>query len=205
MTTTADALLVFARAPELGETKTRLAAGLGQQQALDAYRLMVERTLDTCVQSGLPVTLCLTDSTTETEAWLRSGLFSRMQQVGGDLGERMFNAIRSALRAGHRRVVLIGVDCPVMTTDYLHDAFDKLHHADLVLGPVEDGGYVLIGMRAEHSMLFEGINWGSADVLAATLTRARQAGLIVELLEQLWDVDTPQDWARYLAWSKQEG
>ena len=85
-----------------------------------------------------------------------------------------------------------------MTTEYIRQASTALAASDLVLGPAEDGGYVLIGCKQSHSELFANITWGSDTVLfAETLKRAEQLMLRVTLLGMLWDVDRPEDWARF--------
>jgi len=117
-------------------------------------------------------------------------------QRGSDLGERMQQAFADALRR-HRHVVLIGSDCPALTTTDLRLAVRCLRGAsDAVLAPAEDGGYVLIGLRRLRDALFADMAWGEASVLADTARAAREQGLRVRLLRTLWDVDRPEDLAR---------
>jgi rSAM/selenodomain-associated transferase 1 len=114
-------------------------------------------------------------------------------QVGADLGERMFFAIAQAFRRGFQRVVLVGADCPGVSTDILAQAFQALQDNDLVLGPTMDGGYYLIGLSRPLPALFDDMPWGGDQVLAQTMAVARRAGLQPALLACLADVDRPED------------
>jgi len=124
-------------------------------------------------------------------------------QRGADLGQRMYAALQRALRDAEF-ALLIGTDCPVMTGDYLDQACRQLQTGkDLVVGPAEDGGYVLIGARHGYSELFESIPWGTAEVLQATRERAQSLGLRYAELAVLWDLDTPADLARWRTQQRQ--
>ena len=114
-----------------------------------------------------------------------------VEQPEADLGERML----AALRAGAR--VVVGTDIPRMDSAYIEEALRRLENADIVLGPVEDGGYCLVAMNAPRASLFHGIEWGADDVLERTIARAAEAQLSVSLLETLWDVDAPDDYVRW--------
>jgi rSAM/selenodomain-associated transferase 1 len=201
----AGRLLIFARAPVAGAVKTRLAASIGAAAAARLYRELVQGTLDKALQARLaPVDLYVAPNT--THPFIRS-LAHRLpitvqQQQGADLGARMYNALRDSLR-NSEFVLLIGTDCPVMTGDYLDQACRQLQAGrDLVVGPAEDGGYVLIAARRAYRELFEAVPWGSAEVLQATRERAESLGLRYAELGVLWDLDTPADLAR---WRAQQG
>src|SRR5688500_1943944 len=114
----------------------------------------------------------------------------------------MARVIRRELAAGAARVVVIGTDCPEITTGDIGRAFTALETADVVLGPATDGGYYLIGVRAEHPELFGDIRWCAPDTLAVTLTRATAAGLRAHLLELRSDIDTADD---LQAWRRRRG
>jgi len=124
--------------------------------------------------------------------WLGAGQVYR-RQGSGDLGDRMHDAFQDGLRRGAKRMVVIGTDCPELTPRIVGDAFDGLAENDLVLGPAEDGGYYLIGLSRPTRALFEGISWGTSQVLDSTLEVARGLGLSVALLPRLGDVDRPED------------
>lgn len=119
------------------------------------------------------------------------------QQQGEGLGARMACAFRMALE-DYRYALLIGCDCPSLTPDDLESALSALSQGcDCVLGPAEDGGYVLIGANRLYQPLFDDMPWGSPLVLAATRERIRQLRLRLHELPLQWDIDTPEDLARY--------
>ncbi|MCZ6710580.1 MAG: TIGR04282 family arsenosugar biosynthesis glycosyltransferase, partial [Gammaproteobacteria bacterium] len=119
-------------------------------------------------------------------------------QQGDDLGARMSHAIQTCLDESGR-VLVVGTDCPDMTSGYVQQAVTALHNHDLVLGPAEDGGYGLIGLRKPAPSLFENMRWGTDTVLQVTLDRALRIGLSYELLTTIWDVDDAVDWDRFRA------
>ena len=201
MATAAHALIVFARAPELGQVKTRLAAGLGDIAALEIYRRLAGQVIS-AVRAGdsYSVTVAYTPAATEHLMceWLGPSTVLK-PQVGGDLGVRMAHAIDEALASGAQRVVVIGTDCPDVNAHVVEAAFQRLATSDAVLGPATDGGYYLIGMSSVHRQLFDDIPWSSPDTLGATLDRARASGISVALLEERRDIDTADDWRAWAA------
>ena len=193
-----DCLLIFARPPELGRVKTRLAAGIGAAAALAVYQELLAITR--AAAAGLP--------TVAKAVWLVEAAapaapddgwqgYPQQVQPAGDLGQRMQHAFAAAFAAGAGRVVIIGTDCPDLTTELLTGAFAQLAHADVVIGPATDGGYYLLGLRRPQPALFEGKAWSTAAVLPATLADARRLGLTVALLPALRDVDTAADLAAW--------
>ncbi len=119
----------------------------------------------------------------------------KWSQEGSDLGERMWRAAARALETAEG-VVIVGSDCPACDAAYLETALKELRRNEVVIGPAEDGGYVLIGLQRAERRLFEEISWGGADVLEKTLRRAERLGLGVKRLATRWDVDRPEDLAR---------
>jgi rSAM/selenodomain-associated transferase 1 len=117
-------------------------------------------------------------------------------QVGNNLGMRMYHALSITLSQAEF-ALLIGCDCPALDSAYLTRACDLLAgDVSLVLGPAEDGGYVLIGARRAARRLFEGIEWGTHRVLDQTRARLRSLGWRWGELEAMWDIDRPADLAR---------
>jgi rSAM/selenodomain-associated transferase 1 len=191
--TTLDvAVLVFARAPLAGRVKRRLMPRLGAAEAARLHLRLTRRALRTAAAARLgPVTLHLT---------AKHALFPRSSlQRGKDLGERMQRALSAALQR-HRAAILIGADCPALRPADLRRAARWLAGGcEVVLGPAEDGGYVLIAARRLPPGLFEGIAWGTSGVFAATAARLDAARCRWRALQPLWDVDRPQDLERLRA------
>ncbi|OON70217.1 TIGR04282 family arsenosugar biosynthesis glycosyltransferase [Hymenobacter sp. CRA2] len=192
-------LLIFARYPELGKVKTRLAAGLGPDAALAAYRQLLFHTQATVMPLPTGRTLWLAATPPLGAAPLWPGVPQRVQPATPDLGQRMEHAFEEAFDAGALRVVIIGTDCPQLSTDLLTEAFQLLHTHDVVLGPAHDGGYYLLGLSQPRAELFSGIKWSTATVLRDTRAIAERAGLSVALLPMLQDVDTAEDWQAWQA------
>lgn len=192
-------LLVFAKAPVPGRVKTRLAGKLGQRGAARLYKTLVSKTLNAAREANLcSIQLwCAPNARHGFFAACRRDYGVELQvQQGSDLGQRMDWALRHAL-AGCPYAVLIGGDCLSLRIDDLRSAFAALSAGqDAVLGPAEDGGYVLIGLRRPQPALFKGIQWGGAGVLAATRRRLKRTGLSWTELPPRWDIDRPADLRR---------
>lgn len=195
-------LCIFARAPVRGQVKRRIAKDLGDDTAFAAHVHLVERTLERCaVEDDYAVELCIGDGELDDpliQRWNDRFRITLTQQVGAELGSRMAHALSESLAAG-AIPVLIGSDCPTIDHDYVMTAFTHLEAVDVVLGPAEDGGYGLIGLKRVAGDLFNDMPWGSSGVLGATLERARSAGLSVAQLAPVQDVDTSSDWRVYTA------
>lgn len=197
-------LLLFTRYPQSGKVKTRLIARLGAQGAATLHARLTEqlicKTVEPLRQAGeaAPQICWCGGSEAAMQAWLGS-TWPLLPQQGRTLGERIEHAFAHAWRHGAERVLLIGSDCPDLTAEHLRSGFALLAEGqELVLGPAADGGYYLIGLRAEakkQTSLFVGIDWGTERVLAQTLRRAAQARLAYALLPELHDIDRPEDLA----------
>lgn len=192
-------LLVFTRYPELGKAKTRLIPALGVQGATELHKRMAEwaiaqgRELQDRHRGAIQLVVYFTGSTIQAmETWLGTDLVYR-SQAQGDLGERLYKAIEGGFREGRERIVVIGTDCPSLTSEVLTQAFDRLTSQDIVLGPAADGGYYLIGLSRPIAELFQGIDWGTSEVLAQTLKIANTLELSYFLLPVLADIDRPED------------
>jgi len=193
------ALIVFAKAPQPGRVKTRLAPLLGKGGAARLHARLVEEALRVAAQARF----------TRIELYcaprMRDPFFASLArryrvalraQGAGDLGARMRRAFERVLRAADA-AVLIGTDCPVLRPADLRAAASALRDgADAVFCPAEDGGYALIGLRRVSSRLFAGIEWGSATVMPDARARLRSLGWRWRELRTVWDVDRPEDYAR---------
>jgi rSAM/selenodomain-associated transferase 1 len=198
----ACAVAVFAKAPEPGQVKTRLIARLGAGGAVRLHARLVRHAIETALASGVgPVELWCAP-TPSHPFFQELAVAHRLQlrhQCDGDLGARMAEAFRRLLDQCSR-AILIGTDCPARSAEDCRQARDALDQGmDAVLGPVEDGGYHLIGLRRSEPSVFEGIAWGTDRVLTQTRMRLSALGLRWHELPQRWDLDRPEDYQRLLA------
>lgn len=188
-------ILVFARAPEPGQVKTRLIPAVGADGAAALHRRLVEQQLERlCVEAVATVELWTTpDADHPFFAQLtRRWPIERHPQQGEDLGARMQHAAEQALTRANA-VILIGTDCPALDADYIRTASTGLRTADAVLGPALDGGYVLLGLRRTDPLLFTDIPWGTGRVAALTRQRLTRLGWRLAELPALADIDRPED------------
>ncbi len=207
-------VMQFAKWPRPGKVKTRLARHLGDDRALEvhcALTLQVRRALR---QTPFVDSELWWDQAPGDAFSLPPGMAQDWQcmmtepaavfavQQGEGLGPRMQHALQSGLRR-YGRAMVVGSDCPTVDAVYLQQASAALDHHDLVLIPAQDGGYVLIGARAQAAAALEllsaGIPWGTPQVLAATLAQVKRQGLSARLLATTWDVDELPDYERWLA------
>lgn len=190
-------LIVFAKYPAAGQAKTRLIPAVGPIEAADLQHRMTLRTLATARQfsreTGIDIEARSTGATAEQMEGLYGDDLRYRDQGEGDLGRRLHTAIAEGFGNGARTVVVVGTDCPALTTQHLWTAQRALTTTDLVVGPAVDGGYYLIGLRQPRKELFEGIMWSSERVLEQTLDIAGRLGLSTQLLELLADIDRPED------------
>jgi rSAM/selenodomain-associated transferase 2/rSAM/selenodomain-associated transferase 1 len=193
------AIAVFSKAPRAGETKTRLIPALGAAGAARLQRRLCLRSLDlACRAAHGKVTLWAAPD--HRQRFFRAVQAQRgialRSQTGSDLGERMSNAFVAHVGP----LLLIGTDCPALTEAHLVAAATALHDGhDAAFIPAEDGGYVLVGLRRPQPRLFEGIAWGSDQVMAQTRERLIALGLRWAEPATLWDVDRPEDLPRLAA------
>ena len=190
-------LIIFTRYPEPGKTKTRLISALGPEGAADLQRQMTEQTLicarRLAAQDPVILEVCFeSGGVSKFQKWLGNDLIF-VPQGNGDLGERMSRAFQRAFQGGARFVVLIGTDIPGFSADLAWEAFAALQNRDVVLGPANDGGYYLIGLRKIIPQLFAAIPWGTENVFSKTLEIAMGLRLRVHCLAPLNDVDRPED------------
>ncbi len=197
----AAGLSIMAKAPVPGLAKTRLTPLLGAAGAARAQRAFVLRALGTAADAALgPVTLwCAPDQGHRLFALLRQrfGIDTRAQP-DGLLGERMMAAMHAHFQAQpHMPWIVIGTDCPVLTSGQLQAMADALQTQDAALIPAEDGGYVALGLARPLASVFEDVAWSTSQVLAQTRERLRQSRARWTELPVLWDVDEPEDWQRW--------
>jgi uncharacterized protein len=187
-----NALVIFLKNAVLGKVKTRLAATIGNEAALQVYEKLFQHTIKEVQQTAADKFLYFSDFINE-EIALATTNFKQAVQHGNDLGERMYNAFKNNFDAKYKKVVIIGTDCPEVTTNICEAAFAALNIYDVVLGPAEDGGYYLIGLKAPHQILFTNIQWSTAHVLKDTITICQANNLSFFCLQTLIDIDEEKD------------
>jgi uncharacterized protein len=191
---------VFARAPVPGLTKTRLIPFLGEEGAAGLQGWMLQRTVAMALAADVgPVTLWC-EGDIEHRAFIRCrelGPLRIRPQVAGNIGRRMLAAVEES--PGTAGTLVIGTDCPVLGVEHLREAARSLADRDAVLIPVEDGGYVLIGMKTPSVGAFAGIDWSTPQVMAQTRQNLAALRWCWTELETLWDVDRPEDVERLAA------
>ena len=189
----------MARAPSaLG--KTRLAPYVADARLRALRRALLADTL-LVVSSLVEVDRFIFFTPDEAQAEMASlaaGTFALLPQRGDDLGQRMRFAFEDLLLdRGYASAILVGSDLPLLTASHFTAARASLQaDADLVIGPADDGGYYLIGLRAANAGLFEGIEWSTARVLSETIRAARRVGLAPKLIQPAYDIDTMEDLQR---------
>jgi rSAM/selenodomain-associated transferase 2/rSAM/selenodomain-associated transferase 1 len=189
-------LIIFTRYPVPGKTKTRLIPDLGPAGAAYVHRKLAENIIKEAKavreRGDIDLEICYTGGDIrQMQTWLGKSLSFREQEEG-DLGLRMFMAIKRALNEGNSKVVLIGTDIPGPVSEKIEKAFCALDEKEIVIGPAADGGYWLVGMK-NHCNIFEGITWGKESVLSQTLEAAEVKDFSVDLLAPVNDIDTADD------------
>lgn len=184
-------IIIFVKNPVVGTVKTRLAESIGDLKALEVYQDLMEK----CRQEALKVAckrhLFYSKAIVAIDAW-SSEHFEKKIQVEGDLGIKISDACKTVFQE-KGKVLIIGSDCYDLTDAIIQEAFDKLDHTDVVIGPANDGGYYLLGTKQFHPELFQDITWSTEKVLEETITRAKSKNLSFVLLKELIDLDTLED------------
>lgn len=192
-----DALVIVAKAPVIGQVKTRLCPPLSAAEAAELFRcFLIDTVARACTVPAVQV--CLAFTPPDSEALFRTLLpfpVRYLSQRGSSLGDRLVNIFADLLQEGFTRVVIMDSDSPTLPTPYVQEAFTLLDDAqhDAVFGPCSDGGYYLVGARAAHRELFEHIPWSTSAVLTETLAQARVHRLNIALLPSWYDVDNGAD------------
>ncbi len=185
-----NALIIFVRNPVLGKVKTRLAATIGNEKTLMLYNHLLQHTHAITKNLTVAKFVYYADYINEDDLW--NGNEKRLQQ-GDDLGERMKNAFTELFDAGFKNICIIGSDCYELTSNILADAFEKLKTADIVAGPVTDGGYYILGMNKPVTDFFINKEWSTGTVFGDTLKDAAALNFTLHQLPLLQDIDTEDD------------
>lgn len=188
--TSKSALIIFARNPELGKCKTRLAKTIGDEAALNIYKHLLNHTATISANVKADKYVFYSETIKKDDLW-NPDVFRKKPQYGYDLGSRMENAFSELFQLGYEKIIIIGSDALDLTTNNIDDAFQMLNTDDFVIGPAKDGGYYLLGMKTLYDSLFKDKDWGSSSVLKDTLDDIQNNNF--SLLEELNDIDTFDD------------
>ena len=187
-------IIVFTRNPELGKVKSRLAKSIGEQNALEVYIKLLEHTEKTIQPIDADKAIYYSIKIRENDIW-NSNHYSKHQQHGEDLGVRMENAFKKGFEDGYKNIIIVGSDLLDLNANTITSAFNKLQHNDAVIGPAEDGGYYLLGMKKLNKTVFRNKDWGTNTVLKNTKKDFFNDNLYV--LETLNDIDYIEDLKPY--------
>ena len=187
----ANALIVVAKQPAPGQTKTRLSPPLSMEQAAALYECFLKDTLDQIRQVNEVQRVIAYLPLDATDHFHRLAPdFQLIPQYGQQLGDRLDNALTSYLSRGYERVVIMDSDSPTLPSSFLSQAFHVLADgADVTLGPCEDGGYYLIGLKRPAPRLLKEVRMSTPTVAADTIALAKEEGLSIDLLPTWYDVD----------------
>lgn len=190
------AIIIFVRNPELGKVKTRLAKEIGDEQTLKIYKELLQHTHNAAINVDCDKFVYYADYINENDLW-ENELFQKKMQAGEVLGDRMMLAFMELFQQGYSKIIIIGSDCPQLTSFVLVDAFDMLGANEVVIGPSSDGGYYLLGLTKLIPELFTNKQWSTDTVLADTIKDTVRLGKACVFLPELFDVDTAGDLLQY--------
>jgi rSAM/selenodomain-associated transferase 1 len=185
-------LMIFVKNPVLGKVKTRLAATVGPERALEIYLKLLEYTNKITLDLSVDKAVFYSDEIEQGDLW-DGNAYQKQLQSQGDLGYRLKSAFEWGFQAGYGKICVIGSDCYELTPDIIMESFRELKTYDAVLGPARDGGYYLLGLKALQPEYFQDKSWGTDAVAAATLKDFQSLGINYSLLRPLTDVDVEQD------------
>ncbi len=187
---TKNLIIVFTRNPELGKCKTRLAKTVGNENALIIYKLLLNHTSEVLEQIPYDKAIYYSVKVRNNDMW-NDHNYQKRQQYGKDLGERMYNAFKESFKRGYEKVIIVGSDLYDLKTNHITEAIEKLNTNDIVIGPAEDGGYYLMGMKTLEKNIFKNKEWGTNTVRKDTLRDLENK--TVFQLETLNDIDVYDD------------
>lgn len=185
-----NALIIFTRNPQLGKVKTRLAKTIGDQKALQVYKDLLFHTMTETQNLDCAKFVFYDENIDTKDLWLGT-LFEKKIQFGSHLGGKMQNAFQTLFDLGYQNCIIIGSDLFDLQANHINEAFHKLESNDVVIGPAEDGGYYLLGLKKVIPPIFKNKDWGTSTVLTDTLKDLENYK--IEFLETLNDIDTFED------------
>ena len=188
-------IIIFVKNPIIGKVKTRLAKEIGEEKALAVYRKLLEYTKKQVDKTAIQQYIFYSDFIDKNDLW-SNPVYRKYVQVGKGLGDKMKRAIDKVLML-HKKVVIIGSDCPLIQSNHIVQAFIELESSDFVIGPAVDGGYYLLGLKKNEESIFKNIEWSTEKVYAQTTEQLTKLGLSYSVLERLPDIDYKKDLDKY--------
>jgi uncharacterized protein len=183
-------VLIFTRNPELGKVKTRLAASIGNENTLEIYKFLLNHTKEILLKINTNKRVLYSEQINTNDIWDNS-IFDKKLQCGNDLGEKMRNAFKDGFASCYEKVVIIGSDLFDLEVLDIETAFQQLETNDVVIGPAQDGGYYLLGLKSIPNNIFENKNWSTKTVFQDTINDIQH--LKYHLLQTKNDIDTVED------------
>ncbi len=182
------------RNPKLGKVKTRLAKSIGDKNALEIYKLLLNHTQKVTVNLTCDKAVYYSIKIRNNDIW-DENIYQKYKQKGEDLGIKMHNAFEDSFKKGYEKVIIIGSDLYDLQEHHINKAFKSLDNNDVVIGPAEDGGYYLLGMKQLHNNVFKNKKWGTKTVKENTLEDLKQNSIYI--LEELNDIDVYDDLGKH--------
>lgn len=183
-------LMAFVRNPQLGTVKTRLAATVGDKVALEIYIELMRHTAEVTHKVSADKKVFYSEKIEKYDVWTEMN-FSKALQTKGTLGQRMENAFKTAFEKGYKKVIIVGSDLYSLKTSHIEKALNQLDKKEVVIGPSQDGGYYLLGLKKNLPALFRNKSWGTCTVLKETLKDLKFKSIF--LMEPLNDIDNFED------------
>ena len=196
-----ELLIIFAKVPEAGKVKTRLAVDVGDEKALEVYHALLKHTRTQVLPLAQDKIIYYTPHIVTDDAW-EGDHFQKAIQPDGDLGSRMLHAFEQGFAQGYTRICIIGTDCFDLATEHLQQAFQALRDNNVVLGPSQDGGYYLLGMDQPYAELFNNKTWSTESVADETRADVQAHTLSLYELPILNDIDTIHDLKQSALWDQ---
>jgi len=182
--------MVFVRNPQLGSVKTRLAATVGDKVALEIYIELMRHTAEVTNKVSADKKVFYSEKIEKNDVWTEMN-FSKALQTKGTLGQRMEKAFITAFEKGYKKVLIVGSDLYSLKASHIEKALHQLDKKEVVIGPAQDGGYYLLGLKKNLPALFCNKSWGTSTVLKETLTDLKLKSIF--LMEPLNDIDNFED------------
>lgn len=173
-----------------------MASDVGDAKALEIYNQLVHHTISESLKVDDTDKLLFYYPHIDNQDSFQDPSIRKFQQMNGDLGDKMADAFLKAL-SEYDQAIIIGTDCPYIDSDLLKKALISLQNHDIVIGPAEDGGYYLLGMKVLHKELFDQMEWSTDTVFSETMQKVKNLELTVQQMITLSDIDYASDWNKY--------